>query len=204
MLTVAIVVFPQFETLDALGPVEMFGMHRDQFEIRMVAEARGPVASTHGPEVVAADAFQDGRSYDIVLVPGGPGTRAQNDNAIMMDWLREQATQAQFVTSVCTGSALLAKAGVLDGRRATSNKRAFDWVMTHSDKVDWIYEARWVEDGKFWTSSGVSAGMDMSLALIAKILGKQAAEDAAMWAEYTWHRDPNVDPFAVPREAEDA
>ncbi|MEM9061854.1 MAG: DJ-1/PfpI family protein [Pseudomonadota bacterium] len=130
-LTVAIALFPRFETLDALGRVEMFRMHRDQFEIRMVAEEREPVTSVPLPEVVASGAFSDGLSYDIILVPGAAGTRSQKDNRAMMDWLRDQAARAQYVASVRTRSALLARSGVLDGRKATSNKRAIDWVINH-------------------------------------------------------------------------
>ena len=102
----------------------------------------------------------------------------------------------EYVASVCTGSALLAKAGVLDGLRATTNKRAFEWATAQSDKVTWVKEARWVEDRNVFTSSGISAGMDMSLALIGKLLGPDKAELIATWAEYEWHRDASWDPFA--------
>jgi transcriptional regulator GlxA family with amidase domain len=98
--------------------------------------------------------------------------------------------------SVCTGSALLARAGLLDGIRATSNKRAFDWVVSQGPAVKWIGQARWVEDGKFATSSGVSAGIDMALAIIARVLGTETAEKDAIGMEYEWHRDAAWDPFA--------
>ena len=100
------------------------------------------------------------------------------------------------MTSVCTGSALLASAGLLENMKATTNKEAFAWTTSYGDKVNWQREARWVEDGKFFTSSGVSAGMDMSLALIARLLGQETAEKGANWAEYEWHKDANRDPFA--------
>ena len=101
------------------------------------------------------------------------------------------------MASVCTGSALLAKAGVLDGLRATSNKLAFAWAASQSQKVQWQQQARWVEDGKVFTSSGVSAGIDMALAVIAKLVSQQAAEEAANFAEYSWQRNANWDPFAA-------
>jgi transcriptional regulator GlxA family with amidase domain len=85
---------------------------------------------------------------------------------------------------------------VLDGLQATTNKRAFAWASSQSDKVRWKKEARWVEDGKFFTSSGVSAGMDMALALIARLLGRENAEQIAVWTEYEWHSDAAWDPFA--------
>ena len=100
------------------------------------------------------------------------------------------------MTSVCTGSALLAKAGVLDGVRATTNKLAFAWASSQSAIPQWQRQARWVEDGKFFTSSGVSAGIDLSLAVIAKLISHQAAEQAANFAEYNWNRDADWDPFA--------
>ncbi len=194
--TIAVVLFPEFEALDVFGPIEMFGMVAESFDICMVAEGVGEVASRQGPKSIAEHGFDEKRQYDILLVPGGPGTRKEVDNQRLLDWIREQSTGAEYVTSVCTGSALLARAGVLDGMRATTNKRAFPWATSQSDKVNWAKQARWVEDGKFFTSSGVSAGMDMSLALIARLLGAQAAEQVAMATEYEWHRDAGWDPFA--------
>ena len=91
---------------------------------------------------------------------------------------------------------MLAKAGLLDGKRATTNKLAFDWVASQGPKVDWQRKARWVEDGKFITSSGVSAGTDMALALIARLCGIDQAREAAHWAEYVWNEDSRDDPFA--------
>jgi len=107
-----------------------------------------------------------------------------------------RSADAKFVTSVCTGSALLAKAGLLDGRRATSNKMNFAFVESQGKNVQWVKELRWVEDGRFFTSSGVSAGIDMSLALIQNLLDEAAADQAAIWAEYEWHRNADWDPFA--------
>ena len=98
--------------------------------------------------------------------------------------------------SVCTGAALLARAGVLDERQATSNKAAFSWVVGQGPRVRWVKQARWVEDGKFWTSSGVSAGIDMALAVIAKLFGEKTGDELALATEYEWHRDAAWDPFA--------
>ena len=114
----------------------------------------------------------------------------------MLDWLQNQSVGAEYVTAVCTGGALLARTDILDGRKATTNKRAYNWATSQTDKVHWIKQARWVEDGKFFTSSGVSAGLDMSLGLIARLSGEDVAEQVATWTEYEWHRDPEWDPFA--------
>ena len=195
--TIGVVLFEDFELLDVFGPLEMFGMAADHFEIRLISEHGGVVASRQGPKSVSDDSFESAPAIDVVLVPGGIGTRREVDNPVLLDWLQQRAQQAELVTSVCTGSALLAKAGVLDGMRATTNKLAFAWAASQSSKVQWQQQARWVEDRKFFTSSGVSSGIDMSLAVIAKLVSHQAAEQAANFAEYDWHRDADWDPFAA-------
>ncbi len=195
-MKIGVILFHEFELLDVFGPLEMYGVVPESFEICMIAEKLGEVASRQGPKSVADYKLDDEHEFDILLVPGGKGTRAEVDNEILLDWLRIQSAKSEYVTSVCTGSALLAKAGILDGIHATTNKRAYEWATSQSDKVKWKKEARWVEDGKFFTSSGVSAGIDMSLAVIAKILGREAAEEIAIWTEYEWHSEANWDPFA--------
>ena len=195
--TIGVVLFEDFELLDVFGPLEMFGMAADHFEIRLISQHGGVVASRQGPKSVSDDSFESAPAIDVVLVPGGIGTRREVDNPVLLDWLQQRTQQAELVTSVCTGSALLAKAGVLDGMRATTNKLAFAWAASQSAKVQWQQQARWVEDRKFFTSSGVSAGIDMSLAVIAKLVSHQAVEQAANFAEYDWHRDADWDPFAA-------
>ena len=195
--TIGVVLFEAFELLDVFGPLEMFGLAAEHFEIRLISETGGVVASRQGPKSVIDDQLSDAPALDVLFVPGGTGTRREVDNPVLLDWLKERSWQAELVISVCTGSALLAKAGVLDGVRATTNKLAFAWAASQSEKVQWQKQARWVEDGKFFTSSGVSAGIDMSLAVIAKLVSQQAAEQAANFAEYDWHRDPDWDPFAA-------
>lgn len=196
-LSVAVVLFEEFELLDVFGPLEMFGLLPEQFDIFLTAEKRDVVTSRQGPKSVIDYRFENCPVFDILMVPGGPGTRHEVDNPVLLAWLQSRAQVAQFVTSVCTGSALLARAGLLDGRRATTNKAAFEWVASQSEKVDWQKQARWVEDEHFFTSSGVSAGIDMSLALIARLAGDEAAQQVANSAEYEWHRDPAWDPFAI-------
>ena len=196
--TIGFVLFEGFELLDVFGPAEAYGI-RDAdgaFRLAMVAQERGPVTSAQGPAAVAEYGFADCPHLDLLLVPGGIGTRREVENHLMISWLQERSRAAEIVTSVCTGAGLLARAGILDGCRATSNKRALDWVMSQGPKVNWVPQARWVEDGKFATSSGVSAGIDMALALIARISGNEAAERVAIAMEYDWHRDSAWDPFA--------
>src|SRR5260370_33049068 len=164
--TLGFVLFDQLYRLDVLGPAEAFGL-RDldgAFRLVMVAEKSGPVASAQGPRTVADYGLACCPPLDMLLVPGGMGTRSEVDNPVLLRWLRERAAKAELVMSVCTGSALLARAGLLDEIRATSNKRAFDWVVSQGPAVKWVGQARWVEDDKLPTSPGGYAGMDMALA----------------------------------------
>ena len=195
--TVGVLLFPEFELLDVFGPLEVFGHAKDWFRIVTVAERPGPVASAQGPRAMADHGFADCPAIDILLVPGGLGTRREVDNAALVDWIARQARGAETTTSVCTGAALLARAGVLDGRRATSNKRAFGWVAGQGPKVNWVRQARWVDDGNVVTSSGVSAGIDMALHLIGRIAGPAVRDDIATRMEYEWHSDAADDPFAA-------
>ena len=103
----------------------------------------------------------------------------------------------KMLTSVCTGSGVLAAAGLLDGYRATSHKRAFAWAVSQGPRVKWVPHARWVNDGNRWTSSGVAAGMDMTLAVVGHLQGEELADQIADTIEYEWHRDPQWDPFAA-------
>ena len=194
--TLGAVLYDQFELLDLYGPLEMFGALGPELRIATVAEKKGPVASTPGVETVARHDFRDCPPLDLILLPGGIGTLPQLGNAALLGFLRERAEKAEVTMSVCSGSALLAKAGLLDGRRATSNKMFFQMARSQSQRVEWVTAARWVENGPFATSSGVSAGTDMALAVIAKLYGRERAEQIAIQTEYSWHRDADRDPFA--------
>lgn len=197
-LKIGAVLFPGFELLDVYGPLEMFGMLKERASLVVLADRAGAIPSNQGPEGVAGLALADAGELDVLLVPGGMGTRREVGNPSFLELLRKASGQAGIVASVCTGSALLARAGLLDGKRATSNKIAWDWVVSQGPEVKWVRKARWVEDGKFFTSSGVSAGMDMALALIEKLADRESALRAARQAEYLWNEDPSLDPFAEP------
>jgi putative intracellular protease/amidase len=191
-----VILFPGFELLDVFGPLEMFGHLQGVVETRLVAQAAGAVSSAQGPAAVAAHGFADAPRLDMLLIPGGIGTRTEIDNPVMLEWLRPRVAAAELVMTVCTGTALLARIGALDGRRATTNKAVFHWVAEQGPNVEWVKQARWVEDGKFVTSSGVSAGMDMALAVIARLCGPEMSRALALGTEYEWHEDANWDPFA--------
>lgn len=192
---IGIVLFDQFETFDVFGPVEMWGGMPD-YEIVMVSQQGGLVRSSQGIETQTAYSFETAPQFDILMVPGGMGTRSEINNAAMLAFIQKQDKATQWTVSVCTGAALLAKAGVLKQRRATSNKLAFDFVVAQDEDVLWQKQARWVFDGKYVTSSGVSAGTDMALALVEKLYNRDQAESIAHWTEYVWNSDPTIDPFA--------
>lgn len=201
-LTIGAVMYPGFEMLDMFGPLEMFSMITDAaVDIVMIAQDDTPVVTamgqdiTRGPRVTPDCSFSTAPAVDVLLIPGGFGTLPQLENPAMLDFLRSAAAQASLVCSVCTGSVLLARAGLLDGRAATSNKQFFALATMEEADVRWVEGARWVEDGQYFTSSGVSAGMDMSLAVIARLYGEAAATTIADQAEYSWHRDADSDPF---------
>jgi putative intracellular protease/amidase len=200
-LTLGAVLYEGFELLDMFGPLEMFtALPPEMLQVVMIAESKGPVRAgsmANSPMLtcMADYGFDDAPELDLILVPGGVGTIAELENEKTLSFLRDRAGKAQITSSVCSGSALLAKAGLLDGHRATSNKMFFNLAVMQSDRVDWVETARWVDDGKFVTSSGVSAGIDMALAIIARLFGNETAEAIAIGAEYTWHREADVDPF---------
>jgi transcriptional regulator GlxA family with amidase domain len=190
------VLFDGFELLDVFGPLEMFGLMRDKVEIVMIAERAGVVKSAAGPAVIADHGFADAPKLDIVMLPGGMGTRREVGNAAFLSAFRTLAEATPQVATICTGSAVLAKTGLIDGVKATTNKRAYAWATSQGAKVVWVPQARWVEDGKYISSSGISAGMDMALGLIAKLYGRDTAVRIANAAEYRWHEDATDDPFA--------
>jgi putative intracellular protease/amidase len=195
-IKVGAVLFTDFELLDVFGPLEMFGRLGERVWITMLAAEPGNIRSNQGPACVADTSLSGDHGLDILLIPGGMGTRRLVSDQPFLDELRRQSDRARFVATVCTGSGLLAKTGALDGRRATSNKFAFKWASSQGPLVKWVPVARWVEDGKFFTSSGVSAGMDMSLGLIEHMFGRETSLWAANGAEYEWHEDKDWDPFA--------
>lgn len=133
---------------------------------------------------------------DILFLPGGAGARVPNGNPELKAFLVEHAPAASAILTVCTGSGLLATTGLLDSVRATGNKSLWSWTVQQSDKVRWVHRARWVEDGKFWTSSGISAGIDMMLAWVAATFGEEQGQIIADKLEIVWQRDSTRDPFA--------
>jgi transcriptional regulator GlxA family with amidase domain len=196
MKTLAALVFPGFETLDYFGPIEMLGGYGRETKIITVAAQADPVPSVHGQRIVIDKVIAEKDDYDLLLVPGGDSATEAAKDPELMAWLTRVSATAERVMTVCTGSILLGMTGVLDGRRATTNKMDFTNTVHLAPKVDWVKEARWVKDGKFYTSSGVSAGIDMALAAMADLFGMEMADRLALGSEYEWHKDADRDPFA--------
>lgn len=196
MRTLAALVFPGFQTLDYFGPIEILGDFGDEIEIVTVAKNNHPVPSVHGQKIVVDKRLSEKNDYDLLFIPGGDSALIEGDDEELMQWIREVTENAERVMAVCTGTVLLGMTGVLDGRKATTNKLDFIKTVPLAPNVDWVKQARWVEDGKFFTSSGVSAGMDMTLAVVADLFGMETAEKTAQSIEYKWQKNPDHDPFA--------
>lgn len=189
-----IILFNNFETLDVFGPVEVFGKVEDR-EIKYYS-LEGGLISNQDNVYIRTEALDQITGGGILFIPGGLGIREEVNNTLFIDKIRYLANQSQYVLTVCTGSALLAKTGLLNGKEATSNKRSFDWVKTTSDNVNWRKQARWVVDGKYYTSSGISAGIDMALGFISDLRGTEEARRIAHRIEYSWQEDKGTDNFA--------
>lgn len=192
---IAFIMFEDYETLDVFGPAEIFGRLTDQYTLKFYSLEGGVVTNRHGVPIVTEKLETIKTKPEIILVPGGLGTRREVENLNLLSKIKELSQGSDYVLSVCTGSALLAKSGLLDGKEATSNKRAFSWASSQGTNVDWDKKARWKVDGKYYTSSGVSAGMDMSLGFLADRHGIDFARNAAKEIEYNWIEDKDYDNF---------
>jgi len=194
-MKVAVLLFEDFETLDVFGPVEILGRLKDYYQISFYSHLGGIVKNSHGVSINTEKLNEIKNGVDIFLIPGGFGTRKEVDNILLIDKIRGISQSSKFVFTVCTGSSLLARTGLLDGKNATSNKNAFNWVITQGKNVKWIKKARWTVDDKYYTSSGVSAGMDMTLGFLSKLHGIEFARKAAFDIEYNWQENKDDDNF---------
>ncbi|BAK94354.1 DJ-1/PfpI family protein [Tetragenococcus halophilus] len=195
MINVNFFVFEAFETLDLFGVVEIFGRLQDRYNLNYYSMEGGLVKSSQGVEMMTQP-ITHLTNGGILILPGGKGTRILVNDHEWIERLKQISLTETNVLTVCTGAALLAKTGLLNGKKATSNKRAFEWVKSVNESVLWQENARWVVADKYYTSSGVSAGMDMALGFIADQLGKNTAEKIASDIEYIWNDDLNNDQFA--------
>lgn len=194
--TVGIVIFDEVEVLDYCGPFEVFSTVRldeaqrreaqSPFDVKLVAPKPGLVTTSGGMRVTPDCAFADCPPLDILLVPGGWGTRPLLEDAAFIDWLRERAVQVRLLTSVCTGSLLLGQAGLLKGRRATTHWKSLEWMAELFPDTEVVCDKHFVRDGNLYTSAGISAGIDMALTLVADVLGEPVARATARHMEYPY------------------
>jgi len=226
-IRIGILVYDGFEPIDVWGFTEAFAISRFigtgyldppayPFKILFISnEVRptgkkqatpSPVKSENGPRV-APDMFRDDalkEHFDLIMIPGGiTGPLLEPDSKAVKDliaWVRAMDKRVSLMTSVCTGAAVLAYSGLLDGKPAATNHAAFGWVTSYGPKVLWDNVSRWVDAGRYVTSAGVSSGTDMAFYLVQRLAGRAVAEAAAMQAEYDWHRDPQQ-PIFYPEQA---
>ena len=198
-INVGILVFPEVEVLDFCGPFEVFATTRlreerrreepSPYEVVLVADGRDLVVASGGLKVVPDHDLGDCPPLDVLVVPGGWGTRAGMSNGRLIGWIAERATRVSTLASVCTGSLLLARAGLLDGRRATTHWRALDEMRGLFPDVNVVGDEHVVEDGEVLTSAGISAGIDLALRLVARHHGEAVARATARYMEYPFPED---------------
>ncbi|MFW1676854.1 DJ-1/PfpI family protein [Pontibacter sp. JAM-7] len=208
--TVGVLIFPGFELLDVYGPMDLWSninlvpaalwKHRSSIEgvkLVTVAPQTGEIASHGGIKTVAEFDYNDCPHLDYLIVPGGWGAVPLVEDQATLNWLQSQAQQVDLLMSVCNGASLLAAACILDGLQATTNKLLWNEATAPGPNVHWVKKARWVEQGKIITASGIAAGIDMTHAVIAKLYGEDVATWIELWTEYEPHRDAAWDPYAA-------
>jgi transcriptional regulator GlxA family with amidase domain len=195
-LRTGILVFADVEVLDFCGPFEVFSVARlddakrreepSPFDVFLVAETAEPVRTAGAMRVLPEHTFASCPPLDLLVVPGGWGTRQQMSNPRLIEWVRRQAGGARLVTSVCTGALLLGKAGLLAGKRATTHWMALDLLRATFPDVTVEDRLHVVEDGTVLTSAGISAGIDLALRVVARVCGEPVARSTARYMEYPY------------------
>ena len=189
-----VLIYDNVEVLDFAGPFEVFSVVRHDdaplitdpcaVRILLVAETAEPVTAMGGMKVVPDCDFASCPPLDVLIVPGGPGERTEHDNPAILEFLRARAPETKIIASVCTGAFLLGKAGLLDGRRATTHFMSIMRMRGMFPGVEVVQDVRYVDGGEIITSAGISAGIDMSLCILERLLGEDAARSAAEMMEY--------------------
>jgi transcriptional regulator GlxA family with amidase domain len=191
---VVILVFDDAEVLDVCGPFEVFSVagHRrgsEPFRVSLASEHPAPILLRNGFSVNPHYRLADCPPADILIIPGGPGARREVENPVVQDWIREQASSAELVLSVCTGALLLGVAGLLDGLDATTHAGAMSRLGEVAPRARIRPGVRFTDNGRILTSAGVSAGIDLSLHVVETLLGEGVAEETAGYMEYHWDRN---------------
>lgn len=193
--TLAILLFDEIEVLDFCGPFEVFSVANrftasPPFSVVTVAERAGPILTRGGLSVNPHRTLADVANAEILLVPGGQGTRKEMGNPVVIDWIKQVSRTAELVLSVCTGSLLLAKAGLLEGLEATTHHGAIDLLRRTASNTVVHAGRRFVDNGRVVCSAGIAAGIDMSLHVVAKLLGDDIATKTVNQMEYPWTKQP--------------
>ena len=198
MRAVNVLLYEGFTTMDALGPAEALSraLYGEQkcYEIEYFSATGGLVGSSTSAKIWTRK-LDEIAKFDVLLVPGGFTARELAHDSEFIAALGELARRHEYVIAVCTGSVLLAKTGLLDDMEATSNKLSWQWATSEVPGVRWVRAARWCVSGKFYTSSGVSAGIDEALGFIADMHGRNEAQRIARAMEYVWNSDKNANLF---------
>lgn len=197
--SVAIFVFPDAEVLDFAGPYEVFTTasrvfkrknpsEPDLFTVFTVSREVGTIRARAGLVVTPDYTFANHPPIDLMIIPGGVVT-AELETPAVKDWITRTATTAKLTASVCTGSFLLAQAGLLEGKRATTHWEDVDDLRMMFPSLTILEHRRWVDEGAIVTSAGISAGIDMSLHLVARLAGRELALNTARQLDFDWHED---------------
>lgn len=187
---VAILIFDDVEVLDFCGPFEVFGVtgrndNPKPFNVYTVAE-KSPITARNGLSVNPTYSLDNCLPPDILLVPGGFGTRREMHNATIINWIQAQFPKVELMLSVCTGALMLGKAGLLDGLSATTHFRAEDELREAAPNTTLCMRERYVDNGKVITSAGISAGIDMALYTVGRLLGAEVAAETAYYMQYDY------------------
>jgi transcriptional regulator GlxA family with amidase domain len=190
-LRVQVLLFDDVEVLDFAGPFEVFGVTGLRngpapFHVETVGLTGAPIRARNGLEVKPTTSVAEAGACEVLVLPGGYGTRREMHNAALLEWIRRQSENATVVLSVCTGALLLARAGLLDGLDATTHHVAFDELAAASPTTRVHCYRRIVDNGHIVTSAGISAGIDASLHVVARLLGHDVAAETAAYMEYDW------------------
>jgi transcriptional regulator GlxA family with amidase domain len=199
-LIVGILIFDDVEILDVAGPFEVFAVTRlndeqrlqqsSPFKVYLISETNKQITAIGGLRLTPDVTISECPELDLLVVPGGWGTRKESKNKILVKWIGNQFTNNRLIASVCTGSSLLGKAGLLDGRDATTHWRAFDFLQESAPKARILKNVRFTLTEPIFTSAGVSAGIDLALRIVSHVFGTEVGQATARQMEYPY---PNND-----------
>ncbi len=195
-LIVGILIFDDVEILDVTGPFEVFAVTRlnekqrlqqsSPFKVYLISETKNQILAIGGLRLTPDVTISECQELDLLIIPGGWGTRKESKNKILLNWIGNQFTNDRLIASVCTGSSLLGKAGLLDGRGATTHWRAFDFLQESAPKARILKDVRFTLTEPIFTSAGISAGIDLALRIVSHFFGTEVGQATARHMEYPY------------------